>query len=138
MKTIYKTIAIFALILNAKTSFSQEPNTKESTGKQYINNRVPGLKYGPSAIQKSSIQSDNSKQNTTGNIRDIIFTGGVPANKPQASRTNQTLAKPSNVKLTSEEKATEPEKNKPEIKNIIPSQGDVKPDIKPNENKKTK
>ena len=129
MKTIYKiaVIAIITLFLNAQASSAQETNTKESIGKQYVNNKVPGLKYGPSPKQKRSIQSANLKQNTTGNIRDIIFTGGVPTNKSQISRTSKNIsAKSSNVKLSSDEKAAEPEKNKEEIKNIVPSQGNVK------------
>lgn len=129
MKTIYKiaAIAIITLFLNAQASSAQETNTKESIGKQYVNNKVPGLKYGPSPKQKRSIQSANLKQNTTGNIRDIIFTGGVPTNKSQISRTSKNIAaKSSNIKLSSDEKAQEPEKNKEEIKNIIPSQGDAK------------
>lgn len=129
MKTLYKivTVTIIALMLNVKISTAQEQNTKESLGKQYLNNKVPGLKYGPPSKQKRSIQSVNSKQNTTGNIRDVIFTGGVPANKSQVSRTNKNIsAKSSNTKLSSDEKPSEPEKNKEEIKNIVPSQGNVK------------
>ncbi len=129
MKTIYKTaiVAIIALMLNVKISVAQEPTTRESVRTQYTNNKVPGLKYGPSSKQKRSIQSVNSKQNTTGNIRDVIFTDGVPANKSQVSRTNRSIsAKSSNTKLSSDQKASEPEKNKEETKNIVPSQGNVK------------
>lgn len=131
MKTIYKTgiIAAIALILNANTSVAQENETGESIRKQYVNNNVPGAKYGPEKKSSGKEETDKPKTYNKGDFKSTLDGG-----KPQGGGATVRRSVQKNVNTT----ARAPQKPLPsdqptvkqEQKNVDPpkppSQGDEK------------
>lgn len=130
MKTIYKTgiIAAVALIFSANSSSAQENESGESVRKQYVNNNVPGAKYGP---EKKSGKEETEKPKTynKGDFKSTLDEGKSQSGGAAARRTVQKSARsaaPGPQKpLPSDQPAV-----KEEVKKIDPpkppSQGDEK------------
>jgi len=130
MKTINKINCIVmigaGLLISSAAQAQDKYKTNESVGKQLTENSVPGLKYGPESQQRQAKKAVDPKQETKGNIRDIIFKGGVPSPTPQTSKTSQAaLSKSAPSKLPSDVKP-EKEEKKEVVVPKPPSQGDEK------------
>jgi hypothetical protein len=130
MKSIYKiSSAVFvalALFVSSSAQAQDKYKTNESVGKQLVENSVPGLKYGPESRGKQELKAVDPKKETTGEIRDLIFTGGVPSPKSQTSTSNRAaLSKSTPSKLPSDVKPEKEEKKEVAIPKP-PSQGDEK------------
>lgn len=128
MKTINKVNSIVmiaaGLLISSAAQGQDKYKTNESVGRQLIENSVPGLKYGPESTKKQEIAAAEAKQNTKGNIRDIIFTNGVPA--PASKTARAALGKSASSKLPSDAKAPEKEEKKAETPKLPPMQTEVK------------
>jgi hypothetical protein len=130
MKSIYNiSFAIFialGLFVSSTAAAQDEYKTNESVGKQLKENSVPGLKYGPESRGKQERKVAGAKQETTGEIREVIFTGGSPSPKQQTSKTSRAaLSKPAPSKLPSDVKPEKEEKKEIAVPKP-PSQGDEK------------
>jgi hypothetical protein len=131
MKTIYKinsVVLISAALLICSAAVAQEKyNTAERVGKQLKQNSVPGLKYGPEPQLKQGNEPVDPKRDTKGNIRDILFTGGIPATTEQTLKTNRpALAKSAQSALPSDAKLPEPDQKKTEAPKLPPMQTEEK------------
>jgi hypothetical protein len=115
------------LLISAAVQAQDKYKTSESVGKQLKENSVPGLKYGPESQQKQAKKAVDPKQDTKGEIRDIIFTGGSPAPTSQNSTTSRAaLSKSAPSKLPSDAIAPEKIEKKEVVVPKPPSQGDEK------------
>lgn len=132
MKTINKINSVImiglGLLISSSVQAQDKYKTNERIGTQLVENSAPGLKYGPESQKKQQAKTVSIKQDTKGNIRDILFTQGIPSPTSQASRTTRTtLNKSVPSKLPSDAKAAEKEEKKTEApKPSLPTQGDEK------------
>jgi hypothetical protein len=135
MKIIYKICfaaftIIICLLLSSIAKAQSDYKTSESIGKQLKQNAVPGLKYGSQSSQKRESKLAVDDKQFKGNIRDVIFKGGVPINNAKTSRISTTAAKLKVSSLSSDSKAPEKTEIKTEAKtekvNTIPTQGNAK------------
>lgn len=131
MRTIYKinsAVMISAGLLICSVVQAQEKyKTTESIGKQFMQNSVPGLKYGSEVQRKQENEPVDSKRDTKGNIRDVLFTGGIPTAAGQTLRTNNSgSGKSVPVRLLSDSKVPELDKKPAEAVKLPPMQGGAK------------
>jgi len=131
MKTINKISSIImigiGLLIGSSAQAQDKYKTNERIGKQLTENSVPGLKYGPESRGKQERKTVNPKQETIGEIRDIIFNGGVPSPTSQTSATTRAaLNKSVPSKLPSDTKAEKEEKKTDVPKPSLPTQGEEK------------
>ena len=131
MKIIYKICfaaftIIICLLLSSIAKAQSDYKTGESIGKQLKQNSVPGLKYGAQSSQKRESRATVDDKQFKGNIRDVIFKGGVPINNTKASRISTTAAKLKASSLSSDSEAPEKTEVKTEKANATPTQGNAK------------
>lgn len=107
-------LLVLAFIANAQEK--EKRNTGESLGKQFLNNRVPGLQYAPEKPKAqrtatvAELQENHSEssgmQLKKGTIPGMRFAGGggdAKATRSTAKAQAANVALPSDVKLKSEE-----------------------------------
>jgi hypothetical protein len=120
-----------AFIANAQDD--EKRNTGESLGKQFLNNRVPGMQYAPEkpkmqrratvAEQQENHDESSGMQLKKGTIKGMRFEGGSGFTPNAARKTVRTQA--AGGALPSDQKAeqkTTPAANTP----VAPAQGGVK------------
>lgn len=132
-------IAVMVLLVQAFIANAQEEekrNTGESIGKQFLNNRVPGLKYAPekSKVQRKATvaeQQENHSESSgmqlkKGTIRGMRFTPGSTgmrnANMSQRTTVRRSAATGA---LSSDQKAGELKTAPATIAPAVPTQGEV-------------
>lgn len=124
-------LLVHAFIANAQDE--EKRNTGESLGKQFLNNRVPGMQYAPEkpkaqrratiAEQQENHSESSGMQLKKGTIRGMRFEGGSGFTPNAARRTVRAQA--AGGTLSSDQKAeqrAEPAGNRP----VAPAQGNVK------------
>ena len=131
MKMIYKTgiIAVVALVLNAKPLAAQESETGESIRKQYVNNNVPGAKYGPEKKSSGKAETDKPKTYNKGDFKSTLdegkSQGGVATVRRSVQKSVSTTVRAPQKPLPSDQAAEKKEQPKVEPPKP-PSQGEEK------------
>lgn len=132
-------IGVMVLLAHAFIANAQEEekrNTSESLGKQFLNNRVPGLQYAPEkpkaqrratvAEQEENHSESSGMQLKKGTIRGMRFApgSGTANTSPNTSR-SAARAQAARVALPSEQKAGEQKITPAANTHTVPTQDGV-------------
>ncbi len=122
-KNLYKYLLTATLSVAAISAQAQKGDAEPPTGKAYVQNSVPGLRYAPASSAKMSGASKKTFQGSS--LRHEIEEGkaGVPVKKGGGATATNTAKRPTEkVTLPSDQPATEKKVQMPE--QYIPSQED--------------
>lgn len=128
-KINYVTIIIAGLLISssAQVHAQEKYKTNERVGKQLKQNSAPGLKYGPELQQRQEQSTADPKRDTKGDIRAILFTGGMPSTVGQTLKTKSVAtAKKAQSALPSDAKLPEPDQKKAAPPKLPPMQTEEK------------